>query len=141
MSSKHTLHYASKHVEQRVDIELMGSTRQVAIEYIYILKAVLKSGLVKSLGPINGQLFEKFGHRKFVDEGSVQFEKVGRLKTHEPMSVIKFDPLYHRGVKFFDDHSTVNGKWKDYTIANLSRKTMPLLTHFLFAKIHFTFFR
>ena len=55
----YTLHYASKHVEQRVDIELMGSTWQVAIEY---LKAVLKSGLVKSLGPFNGQLFEKFVH-------------------------------------------------------------------------------
>ena len=81
-----TLCYASKHVEQQVDIELMGSTRQVAIEY---LKAVLKSGLVKSLGPFNGQLFEKFVHRKFVDEGHVQFEKVGRLKTHDPMSVIR----------------------------------------------------
>ena len=123
----YTLRYASKYIEERVDIALRGSSRQAAIEY---LNQVLKANVIKSLEPFNGQLFEKVVHRKLVDEGRVQFEKVGQLKAHEPMSVIKFSPLHHSGVKFFDDCSTVNGKWKGYYCQPLN-KSNPSFDSFL----------
>ena len=107
----YTLDFASEYVEERVDIALTGDIQQAAIEY---LNKVLKANLYKTLGPFNGALSEKVVHKMFVDEECVRFTRVNQLKDSGPVSITNFRPLRHNRVKFFDDCSAVNDKWKNY---------------------------
>ena len=50
----------------------------------------------------------------FVDEECVRFTRVNQLKDSGPVSITNFRPLRHNGVKFFNDCSAVNDKWKNY---------------------------